>query len=256
MVHANICWHGRCLRAWQSSDCWEGMVTLWCRPREHEQQGSSADIKGALCACAGPWLLWRSPGALVAAKAPIWKFLARAWLVQWPCLTGVLHGVQAYQKAIDAAVAKLREEEGEVHALELGCGTGLLSVMAAKAGVTSVVACDMHDALCVATRKARASPPRPVLCASLPLLDKAFLAAKAGAASVVACDMHDALCVATRKASALLPRPLMHLFLCLPRLFGMFSPKPTTHVTASCNVASLQSQLSRQPSGGLGSCPE
>ena len=62
--------------------------------------------------------------------------------------------MQAYQKAISAAVAKLREEEGEVHALELGCGTGLLSVMAAQAGATSVVACDMHDVLCVATRKA------------------------------------------------------------------------------------------------------
>ena len=75
----------------------------------------------------------------------------------------VLHGVQAYQKAINAAVGKLREEEGEVHALELGCGTGLLSVMAAKAGATSVVACDMHDALCVATRKASTLLPRPLM---------------------------------------------------------------------------------------------
>ena len=72
----------------------------------------------------------------------------------------VLYGAQAYQKAINAAVVKLKEEEGEVHALELGCGTGLLSVMAAKAGATSVVACDMHEALCVAARKAGASLPR------------------------------------------------------------------------------------------------
>ena len=75
--------------------------------------------------------------------------------------------MQAYQRAINAAVAKLREEEGEVHALELGCGTGLLSVLAAQAGATSVVACDMHDALCVATRKARASFARVLpLCIS------------------------------------------------------------------------------------------
>ena len=73
----------------------------------------------------------------------------------------IIHGLQAYQKAINAAVAKLREEEGEVHALELGCGTGLLSVMAAQAGATSVVACDMHDALCVATRKASFCCPDP-----------------------------------------------------------------------------------------------
>lgn len=115
-------------------------------------------------------------------------------------------------------MAKLREEEGEVHALELGCGTGLLSVLAAKAGATSVVACDMHDALCIATRKARPSFAQIFLCASLPLLVKAFLAARAGAASVVACDTHDALCVATRKASASLPRSFTHLFACLSRL--------------------------------------
>ena len=48
---------------------------------------------------------------------------------------------------------RIKEEEGEVHALDLGCGAGLFSVMAAKSGATSVVACDMHEALCAAARK-------------------------------------------------------------------------------------------------------
>ena len=61
--------------------------------------------------------------------------------------------MQAYEKAIKRAVRRLKEEEGEVHALDLGCGAGLFSVMAAKAGATSVVACDMHEPLCIATRK-------------------------------------------------------------------------------------------------------
>jgi len=61
--------------------------------------------------------------------------------------------LQAYQQAIDKAVKRVKEEEGEVHALDLGCGAGLFSVMAAKSGANSVVACDMHEPLCVATRK-------------------------------------------------------------------------------------------------------
>ena len=63
--------------------------------------------------------------------------------------------LQAYQKAIDKAVKRVKEEDGEVHALDLGCGAGLFSVMAAKSGANSVVACDMHEPLCVATRKVR-----------------------------------------------------------------------------------------------------
>ena len=61
--------------------------------------------------------------------------------------------MQAYQRAIERAVQKVKAEDGEVHALELGCGAGLFAMLAAKAGATSVVACDMHEPLCVATRK-------------------------------------------------------------------------------------------------------
>lgn len=69
--------------------------------------------------------------------------------------------MQAYEKAIKRAVQRLKEEEGEVHALDLGCGAGLFSVMAAKAGATSVVACDMHEPLCIATRKVGTSLVTP-----------------------------------------------------------------------------------------------
>lgn len=59
---------------------------------------------------------------------------------------------------------KVKDEEGEVHALELGCGAGLFAMLAAKAGAISVVACDMHEPLCVATRKVgRLALPLPVL---------------------------------------------------------------------------------------------
>ena len=37
-IHAIICWHGHCLMARQSSHCWEGEVTLWCRCRGMRQQ--------------------------------------------------------------------------------------------------------------------------------------------------------------------------------------------------------------------------
>ena len=41
----------------------------------------------------------------------------------------------------------------EVHALDLGCGSGALAMMAARAGAESVVAVDAHEGLCTLTRK-------------------------------------------------------------------------------------------------------
>ena len=66
--------------------------------------------------------------------------------------------MQAYQRAIEKAVQRLKEDDGEVHVLDLGCGAGLFAMMAAKAGATSIVACDMHEPLCVATRKVKQIP--------------------------------------------------------------------------------------------------
>ncbi|BDA48465.1 Protein arginine N-methyltransferase 7 [Coccomyxa sp. Obi] len=67
----------------------------------------------------------------------------------WKCL---LNNV-AYQQAIERAVERVKAAEGEVHALDMGCGTGLFAAMAARAGASSVVACDLHDGMCTTARK-------------------------------------------------------------------------------------------------------
>lgn len=51
-------------------------------------------------------------------------------------------------------MARIKEEAGEVHALDMGCGAGLLAALAARAGATSVVAADLHEPLCAVARKA------------------------------------------------------------------------------------------------------
>ena len=61
--------------------------------------------------------------------------------------------LQAYSRAIDRAVKQTLEEEGEAHVLDIGTGAGPLAIMAAKAGATSVVACDLHESLCDVARK-------------------------------------------------------------------------------------------------------
>lgn len=60
---------------------------------------------------------------------------------------------QAYQTAIERAVERLKAAEGEVHVLDMGCGTGLFAAMAARANASSVVACDLHESMCATARK-------------------------------------------------------------------------------------------------------
>ena len=60
---------------------------------------------------------------------------------------------QAYEGAIARAVARKTAEDGEAHVLDLGTGTGLLALMAARAGAKSVVACDLLPPLVAAARQ-------------------------------------------------------------------------------------------------------
>ena len=61
--------------------------------------------------------------------------------------------IESYKRAIERAVKEVKEEHGEVHVLDMGTGSGILSILAAKAGASSVVACDIHDSLCDVARK-------------------------------------------------------------------------------------------------------
>lgn len=69
-----------------------------------------------------------------------------------------LSGGQAYSGAIARAVARKRREDGEAHVVDLGAGAGLLAVLAARGGASSVVACDLHPALAAVARRV---PPPP-----------------------------------------------------------------------------------------------
>jgi protein arginine N-methyltransferase 7 len=59
---------------------------------------------------------------------------------------------EAYYGAIGRVVAKMKKEGREVHALDMGCGSGLLSMMAARCGADSVVAAELHDSVCETAR--------------------------------------------------------------------------------------------------------
>lgn len=61
--------------------------------------------------------------------------------------------IQAYQRSLKRAIAKMHEEKEQAHVLDIGTGTGILAIAAAKAGATSVVACDLQNSLCDIARK-------------------------------------------------------------------------------------------------------
>lgn len=66
---------------------------------------------------------------------------------------------QAYQAAIARVVQKKKAAAGSAHVVDLGTGSGVLAVMAAKAGADSVVACDIQESLCATARQVRVATP-------------------------------------------------------------------------------------------------
>ena len=62
--------------------------------------------------------------------------------------------LRAYDEAICRQVAQLRARGEEVHAIDLGAGSSaVLSMMAARAGATSVVAAELHASMAVTARR-------------------------------------------------------------------------------------------------------
>ena len=59
---------------------------------------------------------------------------------------------EAYCLAIERVVAKMKREGRECHCLDMGAGSGLLAMMAARSGADSVVACDLHGSVCQTAR--------------------------------------------------------------------------------------------------------
>jgi len=56
----------------------------------------------------------------------------------------LLHCLQnrLYQRGLELAIAEIKASGRVPHVLDIGTGTGLLSLMAAKAGATYVTACE------------------------------------------------------------------------------------------------------------------
>lgn len=52
---------------------------------------------------------------------------------------------QLYYKALKKEITKLHKANKEVHVLDIGTGTGLLAMMAAKCGADSVYACEVYN---------------------------------------------------------------------------------------------------------------
>jgi len=63
------------------------------------------------------------------------------------------HRARAYQAAISRQVSKRKALGKDVHALDLGTGSGLLAMMTAKAGADSVVAAEIHEPLAQVARR-------------------------------------------------------------------------------------------------------
>lgn len=52
---------------------------------------------------------------------------------------------QLYYKALKKEITRLHKANKKVHVLDIGTGTGLLAMMAAKCGADSVYACEVFN---------------------------------------------------------------------------------------------------------------
>ena len=83
---------------------------------------------------------------------------------------------KAYDAAIKRQLQFLKKREGFTNVLDIGCGSGLLSMMAARAGADLVLACDMLPSLVQVTRRNVAanglSAKVSVVCKDAALLER------------------------------------------------------------------------------------
>jgi protein arginine N-methyltransferase 7 len=49
-----------------------------------------------------------------------------------------------YEQALKKAIKKMRAAGKKVHVLDIGTGTGLLAMLAARAGADTIVACEVN----------------------------------------------------------------------------------------------------------------
>ena len=62
---------------------------------------------------------------------------------------------RAYDEAIQRRVGEVTKRDGEARVLDVGAGSGLLSMMAARAGARSALACEWHGSLAACARSGK-----------------------------------------------------------------------------------------------------
>ena len=103
---------------------------------------------------------------------------------------------RAYDDAIARQVRRVIESEGSARVLDVGAGSGLLSMMAARAGASVAVACEWHGALAAVARRCVAanglSSRVTVARADAAKLERGKLGVPPEGCNVVVLDLFDA----------------------------------------------------------------